>query len=156
MDVIEASTTPVVFSHSNPSALQAHPRNIDDEQIKACAATGGVIGAVGFDGFLPRRRAELAGLVEAIDYMVELVGADHVGLGLDWIYCDDMFRQAVHANTTTFPSGESGDYATPLQFLAPSVLPEVTAALMGRGYDLVSIRKILGENWLRIARQIWT
>jgi membrane dipeptidase len=154
-DIFEVSNGPVVFSHSNPSGLQAHPRNIDDDQMRACAETGGVIGVVGFDGFLPGRQARLSGLADVIDYAVEVAGVDHVGLGLDWIYCEDMFRQALAANTTAFPSGKSGDYATASEFLGPSVLPQLTAELVGRGYDVPSIRKILGENWLRVARQVW-
>ena len=97
MDILEASTAPVIFSHSNPATLQAHPRNIADDQIAACAQSGGVIGVVGFDGFLPGRKAKVSALIEAIDYLVEVAGIDHVGLGLDWIYCeacsDRLFRR---------------------------------------------------------------
>lgn len=155
LDILETSRAPVVFSHSNPAGLQPHPRNIDDTQIKLCAETGGVIGVVGFDGFLPGRRATVVALVEAIDYLLERTGPDHVGLGLDWIYCEDMFRQAMNANTTAYPSGESGDYSTSAEFLGPVALPEITAGLLGRGYGEETVRKILGLNWLRIARTVW-
>jgi membrane dipeptidase len=155
IDILEISCAPVVFSHSNPAALQPHPRNIDDTQIRLCAETGGVIGVVGFNGFLAGRRATVAALLDAIDYIVQLVGPDHVGLGLDWIYCEEMFRQALSANTSAYPSGKNDDYATPAEFLGPSALPQITAGLMARGYDDTAVRKILGLNWLRIARAVW-
>jgi len=155
MDMLELSTAPVIFSHSNPARLQPHPRNIADDQIAACARTGGVIGVVGFDGFLPGRKAGVGALVEAIDYLVETAGIDHVGLGLDWIYCEDMFRQALRANTVAYPSGKAGDYATAAEFLGPSILPQITEALFARGYKHADIHKVLGENWLRVARRVW-
>lgn len=155
MDMFEVSTAPVIFSHSNPAKLQAHPRNVTDDQIKACAQSGGVIGVVGFDGFLPGKRPSVPSLVEAIDYLADKAGIDHVGLGLDWIYCEDMFRQALAANTSAYPQGEDGHYSTPAQFLSPAELPQITTALMERGYREEDLRKILGGNWLRIAREVW-
>jgi membrane dipeptidase len=154
MDIFETSSAPVVFSHSNPAGLQAHPRNINDEQISACAASGGVIGVVGFDGFLPGRKAAVEGVLQAIDYLVEKAGIDHVGLGLDWIYCEPMFHRALEVNKVAYPSGEGGDYDTPAEFLGPEVLPRITEGLLARGYGASDVRKVLGENWLRVQRQV--
>ena len=155
MDILEVSQAPVIFSHSNPARLQAHPRNITDDQIKACAQSGGVIGVVGFDGFLPGKKAQVSAAIETIDYLAETAGVDHVGLGLDWVYCDAMFRQALLANTSAYPTGKNGDYSTPAEFLGPSALPQITAGLLSRGYKESDIRKILGQNWLRVAANVW-
>ena len=85
MDAIEASSRPVVFSHSNAKAVRKSPRNITDEQIRAAAATGGLIGIVGFPPFVSASpRPTLDEFVDHIDHVVGLVGDDHVGLGLDY------------------------------------------------------------------------
>lgn len=135
--------------------MQQHPRNIADDQIKACAQSGGVIGVVGFDGFLPGRTVSVDSVTQAIDYLAEKAGIDHVGIGLDWVYCQDMFKLALRANQTTFPTGADGDYDTPTEFLGPALLPEITQGLIDRGYSDADIRKVLGENWLRVGRTIW-
>ena len=83
MEAMEASTAPVIFSHSNARRLCDHERNIRDDQIKGCAATGGVIAVTGVGRFLGPRGPVVEHLVEHIDYMVELVGPAHVGLGMD-------------------------------------------------------------------------
>jgi len=83
MDTFEVSTKPVIFSHSNPNGLLKHARNISDEQIKACAQTRGVIGINGIGDFLGGKSSEL--IVQHIEYVMNLVGPEHVGLGLDYV-----------------------------------------------------------------------
>src|SRR5215204_2576494 len=83
MEAFETSTAPVIFSHSNPKGLREHARNISDEQIKACAQTGGVIGINGIGDFLGGTSSEL--IVENIEYIMNLVGPEHVGIGLDYV-----------------------------------------------------------------------
>lgn len=83
MEAFEGSTAPVIFSHSNPRVLREHARNISDEQIKACAKTGGVVGINGIGDFLGGTSSEL--IVENIEYVMNLVGPEHVGIGLDYV-----------------------------------------------------------------------
>ena len=83
MEVFEISQDPVIFSHSNPAGLRAHVRNISDEQIKACAQTGGVIGINGIADFLGGTTSER--FIEHIEYVIDLAGPDHVGIGLDYV-----------------------------------------------------------------------
>ncbi len=72
MEAIEASEAPVIFSHANARELWDHERNIWDDQIKACAATGGVIGVTGVGRFMGPKGPVVEHLVEHIDHMVEL------------------------------------------------------------------------------------
>jgi microsomal dipeptidase-like Zn-dependent dipeptidase len=55
MDIMEAASQPMIFLHSNPKTLRLHGRNITDDQIRACAKTGSVIGVTGLGHFLPDR-----------------------------------------------------------------------------------------------------
>jgi microsomal dipeptidase-like Zn-dependent dipeptidase len=83
------------------------------------------------------------------------VGAVHVGLGLDWIYCQDMFREILDTNRTAYPTDEKGGYETAADFFGPEQIPGITEALLRRGYSEQDIRGILGENWIRVAGQVW-
>jgi membrane dipeptidase len=82
--VDEVATRPFVASHSSCRALQDHPRNLDDDQIRAVAASGGFVALNGFGPFLADEPTVDA-YVEHAAHAVSLVGADHVGLGLDFM-----------------------------------------------------------------------
>src|SRR4029077_2961094 len=84
LEAMRLSTRPCIFSHANARALQDHERNITDEQIKAVAATGGVVGVNGLGLYLGNGPPRVEELVAHIDYVVKLVGAEHVGIGLDY------------------------------------------------------------------------
>lgn len=136
-DVVEVSTKPFVASHSNARALCAHPRNLDDEQIKALAAKGGLIGINYYIEFLKEGAktgadVPLGVLVDHIDHIVKLVGVEHVALGSDYDGAD-----------------------------MPEGLPDVAATgnlideLARRGYSDDAIEKISRDNWLRVLREVW-
>jgi membrane dipeptidase len=84
MDIMQVSQKPVVFSHSNPAAVWPHQRNIDDEQIRACAATGGVIGLNGMGIFLGDNDISVDTMVRHVCYVCDLVGSEHIGIGFDY------------------------------------------------------------------------
>jgi len=151
MDVMEISSDPVVFSHSNAKEINAHDRNITREQAEACARTGGVVGVVGFDGFLRDNVMSVSNIVEQIDYYCDIIGSDHVGLGLDWMFWE-AFPEFLAATAGRYKPGQ---YDTEIRFSPPEVLPQITETLMARGYTEQDIRKIMGENWLRVARAVW-
>ncbi|HEY1367637.1 MAG TPA: membrane dipeptidase [Gaiellaceae bacterium] len=154
-DLFEASSAPVVFSHSVPLGVRAHDRNISDEQMRACAATGGVVGINGVGIFLGENDASTEAVVRAVEYAVDVVGADHVGLGLDYVFDQDELNAYLEENRDTFPPGSGyGDYF-PHRFASPAQLPEVTEALLGLGYPEDAVRGIMGGNWLRVAEQVW-
>lgn len=95
MEIMELSKYPIVFSHSNPAKLVNHPRNITDEQIIACAKRDGVIGINGIEIFLGNNDVRTEKIVEHIDYVAQLVGAEHVGIGLDCIFATDEIKSYV-------------------------------------------------------------
>ena len=76
---------PFVFSHCNAHAVVPHYRNIRDDQIRAAAATGGVVGVNGLGEFLDDPDASSAGIWRHLDHIAQLVGPEHVGLGLDFV-----------------------------------------------------------------------
>ncbi|MBA3717279.1 MAG: membrane dipeptidase [Actinobacteria bacterium] len=137
-DVVEISDAPLVASHSNAHALCASTRNLTDEQLDMIAATNGLVGvnfAVGFlraDGQLNPEGTPLETVVGHIDYLVERMGIDCVGLGSD-------FEGAA-------PPTELGD---------ASLLPALFDALRDRGYDDDALAKIAHGNWIRVLRETW-
>jgi len=150
MDAFEVSSKPVIFSHSNPKALHEHARNISDEQIKACAQTGGVIGINGIGDFLTGTSSEI--YVQNIEYVLNLVGPEHVGIGLDYVVDKQELIDYINNHPDVFPPGKFNDY---LAMVEPEQIPEFTERLNQKGYGEKIISGILGGNFLRVAEQVW-
>ena len=171
-DAINTTTKPVIVSHSCAYTLCPHRRNLKDEQIKAVGKNGGVIHLNFYSGFLDSTfekrsdaftakhktemdsllkvnpepyfmqvylfekypdevrslRPPLSILLDHLDYIVKLIGVDHVGLGSDF----------------------DGVNSLPQQLDDVTAMPLITKELLKRGYSKKDIRKILGENFLRI------
>lgn len=170
-DALEVSKAPMIASHSSCRVLSGHPRNMTDEMIKAMADKGGVIQINYLDQYLSndlyeyfkkaqpltqelmqkypgrenaeKRREEVAKqfgpppkvswerIIDHIDHAVKLVGADHVGLGSDF-------------DGARMPEGMED----------ASQLSKITEALLRKGYTEKDIRKILGENTLRLMEKV--
>lgn len=151
MEVMERADNPVIFSHSNAAALHDHYRNIPDGLIRACADTGGVVGINGLSHFLGGE-ATPARVAEHIDHVAQLVGSDHVAVGLDYVFDRAELDEYLATMRATFPDDPT---ATPLSMVHPSAIVEIAAALLDRGYGRTDLAKILGENWLRVAHAVW-
>ena len=132
-DAMELSTGPLVVSHANARALHAHPRNMNDDQLRAIAGRGGLVGVTYVPGFLTTEKADLDHVLDHIDYMVQLVGEDHVSLGSDF----------------------DGITQPPTRLSHVGELPNLTAGMLSRSYTTSRIEKILGGNWARIFRTVW-
>jgi membrane dipeptidase len=150
MEACDVSTVPVIFSHSNPKALHDHARNISDEQIKACTQTGGVIGINGIGDFLGGTSSEL--YVQNIEYVINLVGPDHVGIGLDYVIDKQELIEYIEGHPAVFPPDKIKDY---LSFVEPEQIPAFTELLYQKGYSEQVIRGVLGGNFLRVAERVW-
>lgn len=159
LEIMEASTAPVVFSHANPLALIEHGRNITDEQIRCCASTGGVVCVSGVSRFLGRDSPTAEDVARHAAYVAERVGIDHVGIGLDI-----SFRQPGIDETPPGPYDPgywwpaSAGYARGLSVTTyPPVaawreLPQVLRAF---GMSDQDAAKVMGGNMQRVARQVW-
>jgi membrane dipeptidase len=179
-DTIATAKAPVIASHSSARALSNHPRNMTDDMLRAVAKNGGVVHVNFFSAFNDQRyldaflaqskerdaaveqyidkkkaagqtvtyldkdrigrewnakipRPPLKSLIDNIDHIAQVAGIDHVGLGSDF-------------------DGVSG--ATPEGMDSAADLPNITQALLDRGYSADDIRKILGGNTLRVFREV--
>lgn len=153
MDVMNYTSQPVIFSHSNPRALHDHPRNIRDEAMRACAATGGVVGINGIGIFLGQNDNSTETFVRHVDYAVQLIGAEHVGLGLDYVFDAAELDDYLVSMASTFPEGFS--YQAGMKMIEPERLSDIVEALVKRGYPEPAIGGILGGNFMRVARDVW-
>ncbi len=141
-DIIAISQDPVIDSHRGVRGVTNIQRNISDERIKTIAKTGGVIGLQFFSVVLANEvndRANVDDLVHHIDHIVEVAGIDHVCLGPDFLE-PKLIKRSIDY------------YAQGIENITK--LPLVTDALISRGYSDNDIRKILGENILRVYKQI--
>ncbi len=133
-EVVEQSQAPIVASHSNCYSLCSHPRNLKDEQLKAIADKRGVIGVTFVPRFLTEKKGKVTieEIIKHIDYLVEKIGIDYVGLGSDF------------DGTKKLPVGLEG----------VEKYPYLTLELLKRGYRKEDINKILGDNLLRIFKEV--
>lgn len=155
MDMMEASKAPAVFSHSNAAMIFEHGRNIKDDQIKACAKTGGYIGINGVGHFLTKDMVATPEVwVQHVDYIAELVGPEHVAIGLDNVYYLEQQHARRQASPDAYPEGyPPPDW--PGSYLGPDSYVGLVQTLIEHGYSDNNIRGILGENVLRVARDVW-
>jgi len=154
-DVIETTKAPVMASHSSARAVADHPRNMSDDMLQAVGRNGGIV-MVNFSAMFidPEKAADMkAGywkiatipllhfgwprtplgvLIDHIDHVARVAGIDHVGLGSDF--------------------GLEADYPADIQDV--SGYPNITVELLRRGYSEENVRKILGENALRVLSEV--
>jgi membrane dipeptidase len=131
-DVVEVKKGPFIASHSNCRAVCDHPRNLTDDMIKALADHGGVVGVNFSPKFVDKEKATVERVVDHIDHIVDLVGADYVGIGSDF----------------------DGIQSTPEDLEDASKIPNITRVMVKRGYSDENINKILGGNHLRVFKKV--
>lgn len=151
-DMIDASATPMIFSHSNARAVWDHPRNIPDDLIKACAERGGVIGINGIGPFLGANDASTDAYVAHVEHMLDLVGDDHVGIALDYVFDIDELNDYIASDPVTFPPET---FPSGMAMIEPERLPEIARALKARQYSAETLAKLFGGNHRRIAATVW-
>jgi membrane dipeptidase len=162
MDALDVSKSTPVFSHNNCSGLYKHPRNKTDEEIKKLAARGGVIGMSTVNFFVgPKEANTLDDLIDHFVHVAELVGVDHLAVGSDsgvagWraMFAD---KEAFDAWAEPFEFHPSVDVRWP-PFIEEIDVPEkffiIADRLLERGFSTGEVRRIMGENWMRIYREV--
>ena len=162
MDTLDVSESTPVFSHNNCSALYEHPRNKTDEEIKKLAERGGVIGMSTVNFFVgPKEANTLDDLIDHFVHVAELVGVDHLAVGSDsgvagW---RAMFKdkETFEAWAEPYEFHPSVDVRWP-PFIEEIDVPEkfsvIADRLLERGFSTSDVRKIMGENWMRIYREV--
>ncbi|MCP4764701.1 MAG: hypothetical protein GY875_00340 [Gammaproteobacteria bacterium] len=162
MEAMERSSAPVIFSHSNPKALADHERNITDEQIRACAETGGVIGINGVNLFLGEKEASPVGVARHAAYIAELTGQENVGISLD--YSPDLDGEPNAPENTSvldlFDSNpeywpDDAGYDGSITCLHVKHLANVVNELRKVGFDQEAVVGIMGGNFRRVAERVW-
>ena len=132
-DVIEQTTKPPISTHTNTFGLCPHSYNMTDDQLKALAAKGGVIGIIPYHGLLHTdpQKETIDRLVDHILYVADLVGIDTVGIGSDF------------------------DGGSNLSEIADGTkLVNITRAMLARGLTEEEIKKVWGGNFLRVLKQV--
>jgi len=164
MEVLKFSKSPIALTHITPAALVEIRRAKSDEVLKAVASKGGVIGQVIWTSFCERRNRmgmypSLSDYVDIIDYLVNLVGVEHVGLGSDlcpfWQEHYDEFMDAF-GDSLLYPHKRQPwerVYVDGFDSIFDTI--KITEELLRRGYSDDDTKKILGGNWLRLLKEVW-
>jgi membrane dipeptidase len=154
MEAMEASTRPFIFSHCNAWSLYRHYRNIRDDQIQACARTGGVVGVNGLGEFLDDLEATSESMFRHVDHIAQLVGPQHVGIGLDYVKDVAGFWKYVDDSPDAWPENE-GRANRHTRFVQPEQIEDLVELMCRRNYTDSDIRGILGGNFHRVCKQVW-
>ncbi|SDH78702.1 membrane dipeptidase [Vibrio xiamenensis] len=157
-EVILASKKPVCYSHCLPSGLKDHPRNKSDQDLKFIADHGGFVGVTMFAPFLKNGiHSSIEDYVEAIEYIYNLVGEDQIGIGTDFTQGQDeaFFEWLTHDKGYARRLTRFGEIINPEGIRTLGEFPNLTDALLRRGFSERQVSKIMGENWVRVLADVW-
>lgn len=162
LDACKHSQELVVATHTGAAAIYDHDRCKSDEELKAIAETGGVIGIFAMPWFVAPDpdNTTLDDVLDHIDYVANLVGIDHVGIGTDWPMPQTRwmalaFKRLI-APTIGFAPGDGPSTEIIHGLTDYRDFSNITAGLISRGYNDADTAKIIGGNWLRVIDQVCT
>ena len=160
IDAVEHSNNPIMATHTSAKNLYDHPRAKDDDLLKAVAEKGGFIGVLTIQGFLNNKlKPNIDDWLEHVDYLVNLIGVDHVGIGTD--YYGQSIPDKLAAKLDEFLSklGMGPEHGGSFQYKMEGFenyaeFPNLIEGLLNRGYSDKDIKKIAGENFLRVFKKV--
>ena len=163
LDALEISEdVPVICSHGNPRSVANSSRAVPDNIIEAIAATGGVVGVVAINDYVVRGEemahmdmsplGDVDDFLDHADYIRDLVGIDHVGLGPDFMHGQGVMRDRAMFGPAAQDTGPRR-YVKGFEHIGE--VANVVSALERRGWPQDDIDKFLGDNWLRVYRKVW-
>jgi membrane dipeptidase len=166
LDAMEVSEKPVVFSHANPKGAFDTACDIKDEQTRSVAATGGLTGIVRYPAFLSAaQQPTLDCFIDHLSYVADLVGIEHVALGIDYFLgqvgvADDAVATKEYEGRIAEGRWRRSDYPPPPYYYSkdiemPERLPNLTIRLLERGHSETEIRAVLCENWMHVLSACW-
>jgi membrane dipeptidase len=163
LDAAKVSRAPVVFSHSCARRLTDHPRNLTDDQIRAAADTGGLVGLCPHSQFCEKERGvrpTVDDFLDHIAYVADLIGVEHVGIGTDLFGGKTLGETVFRFQFGRQVPGAWGGYTIDEKYVAgfDTVYGwrNVTRGLVARGFSDDEVLAILGGNWLRVLGRTWT
>jgi membrane dipeptidase len=159
LDIMGASRSPVIFSHSNPAALVDHGRNVTDQQIRACAATGGVVCVSGVSIFIGSPAPTARDVARHAAYVADLVGVEHAGIGLDIGFSQDGLPDwgegPIDSDFWWPPSAGYHDALARIAYPPVETWRNLAGELRGAGMTADEAALVMGGNMARVARIAW-
>jgi len=164
-DVLASSSQPPVMTHAGCAAVHVHPRNKTDEQLRALAAKGGVVGIYDLPYLTPSpRQPTVDDYMAHLAHALEIAGEDHVGIGSDvGIAPLDISPAGMAETEHELKERRAAGLAAPEEDRPPYVvglntprrLEIIADRLLKRGYSAGVTEKVLGANFARVLTQIW-
>ena len=160
-DAIEHSSRPVAYTHCAPMAFKDHPRNKTDEQLKMIVDRGGFVGFATYPPFMAKGDdTSVEDCVETLEYLVNMLGEDNVGIGTDFTQEQDAaFFDWLSMDKGTgrrlVPKRPGGVTLMPKGLRTIGEFPNLTRAMVDRAWPEARIRKVMGENWVRVLHEAW-
>ena len=168
LDAVEVSKTPAIASHTGCRGVYDYPRSKTDEELQAIAEKGGYVGIYTIDGFLAKGGGTIRDFLDHIDYAVNLIGVDHVGIGADAFLhpkTPKRFLEKMDREESRWGGFWVQDWVEASALAVAMVecrvgslvwtnWPYFTVGLVSRGYSDQEIQKIIGGNFLRILEKV--
>ncbi|MHC1551388.1 dipeptidase [Phyllobacterium sp. K27] len=157
-DVIDTSTRPVAYSHCLPAGLKEHKRNKTDEELRYIAEKGGFVGVTMFPPFLAKgTNSSIDDYISAMDYVINLVGEESVGIGTDFTqgYDDEFFSWITHDKGFGRQLTKFGEIINPKGIQKISDFPNLATAMERAGWSARKIENVIGLNWMRLLDRVW-
>ena len=161
LDACEFSSAPVIANHAAAKGVYAHRRGKSDEELKAIAASGGLIGIVVVPSYVSADpQPSIEHMLDHIDYVARTVGWQHVGLGTDWPMQNppELLARTLGPEVAAQIGFRASDRVVTDMMLRGfrdyRDSPNITRGLVKRGYNDEQIAGILGENHLRVMERV--